>query len=131
MSSTQRFVMLRATLASISVRTRSTVASSSVFWDAWTWQKSLFSAGAGFGCFAGFSAKVAVTVVISVLLSFERRQLVVGFEQQTSASDFNADDLLPVAYCGQLRGPKDNKFGFIPTLGPELMDESGLSRVVV
>ena len=92
MSSTQCFVMLGATLASISVRTRFTVASSSVFWDAWTWQKSLFSAGADFGFFAGFSAKVAVTVVISVLLSFERRQLVVGFEQQqTSASDSKAD----------------------------------------
>ena len=67
--------MSGATRASISVRIRFTVASSSALLDAWTSQKSLFGAGNGLGCFAGFSAKIAVAIVISVLLSFERRQL--------------------------------------------------------
>ena len=103
MSSTQHFVVSGAALASMNSRARFIGASSLAFTDRWTSQKSLFGVGNGIDCFADSAAKAAVEVagVNSILLSFDRRAAVVGFEQQTSASNFNADDLLAAARCGQ------------------------------
>src|SRR5271167_211894 len=81
-SSTQYFVITGATLASMNARTRFTVASSSAFKVSETSEKSLFGAGNGFGCFAGFA--VAVAVAISVLQSFEWRQAQSIFERHPS-----------------------------------------------
>jgi len=70
--------------------------------------------GNGLGCFAGFSAKIAVAIVISVLLSFERRQL-----RSVSSSRPRHPISMPLraaARRGQLRGAKNSKSGFIPNL---------------